>query len=105
MPSERLCPNKKAGARAGLRFVLRSVASAGRLAATRNADLFLQTFEADGADHDLLADDVARRAVQAHLLGEPEVLLDGRLHLGAREVLFDLRSVETGVLGRRHGAR
>ncbi|HWL22066.1 MAG TPA: hypothetical protein VNS33_20515, partial [Bradyrhizobium sp.] len=29
-----------------------STASAGRLAAARDADLFLQSFEPDGADHD-----------------------------------------------------
>src|SRR5690242_12769241 len=79
--------------------------SAGGLAAACDADLFLQALEADRADHDLLADDIARRAVQAHLLGELEVLLDGRLDLGAREILFDLRGVEAGFLGRGHRAR
>src|SRR3954464_15713272 len=80
-------------------------ASAGRLAAARDADLFLEALEADGADHDLLADHVARRAVEAHVLGELEVLLDGRLDLGAREILLDLRGVEAGFLGGCDGAR
>src|ERR1700761_2982402 len=79
--------------------------SASRLAAAGNADLFLETVEADGADHDLLADHIARRAVHAHRFGELEVLLDGGPHLGALDVLLDLRGVETGFLGRLHRAR
>src|SRR5215813_7856695 len=106
MPDERLCLNKKAGACAGLLRQIRTAAvSAGRFAAARDADLLLEAVEADGADHDLLADDVARRAAEAHVLGELEVLLDGRLDLGAGEILIDLRGVEAGLFGRRHGAR
>src|SRR4029079_19061821 len=51
-----------------------SLRSAGRLAAARGVDLFFQRGKADGADHDVVADDIARRAVQAELLGELETL-------------------------------
>src|SRR3974377_1833834 len=75
--------------------------SAGGLAAARDSGLLLQPLHADGADHDLLADDVAGRAVEAHILGELEVLLDRGLHLRARQILLDLRGVEAGFLGCR----
>ena len=41
------------------------------------------SFDTDGADYDLLADHVARRAVHAHRFGELKVLLDGGADLGA----------------------
>src|SRR5262249_27863607 len=78
-------------------------ASAGGLAAARDADLLLQALEADRANHDLLADHVARRSVQAHFFGKLHILFDGRLDLGAREILLDPRGVEAGVLCRSHG--
>src|ERR1700722_17357456 len=65
--------------------------SAGRLAAASGADFLLEAVEADRADHDLLADHVARRAVHAHRLGELEVFFDRRAHFRAGEVFFDLR--------------
>src|SRR6266481_8121458 len=70
--------------------------SARRLAAAGEADLFLQAIEADGADHDLLADHIARRAVHAHVLGELEVFLQRRADLRARNILFQFRHVEAG---------
>src|ERR1700741_667966 len=76
--------------------------SAGRLAAAGDADLFLQPFEADGADHNLLANHIAWRAVQAHLFGELEIILDRRLDLGVREILLDARGIVAGVLGGDH---
>src|SRR4051794_30098715 len=74
--------------------------SAGRLAATRLRDLLPQTFDADRADHDLLTDHIARRAVHAHRFGEFEVFFDGGLGLGAGHVLLELGHVESEVLGR-----
>src|SRR5579883_1465485 len=82
----------------------RSLASAGGLAAAGDADLLLQAIEADGADDDLLADHIARRAVETHVLGKLHVLLDRRLDLGARHVLLDARGIVAGILGRSHGA-
>src|SRR3569832_1160076 len=81
-----------------------STTLAGRFAAAGDADLFPQALKPDGPDHDLLADDVAQHAVQAHLLGKLHVLLDGRLDLVTREILLDPRGVEAGLLCRRHGA-
>src|SRR5262245_16643404 len=72
--------------------------SACRLAATRGVNLFLKSIEADGADDDILAHHVARRAVEAQCLGELEAFLDRGLHLVARHVLFDLRDVEPDLL-------
>ena len=80
-------------------------ASTGRLAAAGDADLFLQAFDTDGADHDLLADHIARRAVHAHRFSEFEVFLDGGAHLGTGDVFLDLRGVEAGLLGRLKRAR
>src|SRR5215468_5040711 len=68
--------------------------SAGRLAAARGVELFLEGTEPDRADHHVAADDVARRAVEAERLGELEALLELRFHLVARHVLLDLRHVE-----------
>src|ERR1035438_8424434 len=72
--------------------------SAGRLAATGGADLFLQPVKPDRADHHLLADHIARRTVHAHGLGELEVFLDRRFRFRARHVLFKLCHIETGIL-------
>src|SRR5438045_3004872 len=65
-------------------------ASAGRLAATGDADLFLQIVDADRADHDLLADHIARGAVHAPGFRELEVLLQHAGHFGARHLLLYL---------------
>src|SRR6185437_2911768 len=75
------------------------LSAAGRFAAAGHADLFLEPLEPDRADHDLLADHIARRAVHAHGLGEFEVLLDGGLHLGACQILVEPRHVDAGILG------
>src|SRR5579863_6178512 len=75
--------------------------SAGHFAAAGEADLFLETFEADGADHHLLADHVAWRAVHAHGFRELEVFIDRGFHLGARQILLEPRHVEAGILGSR----
>src|SRR5215469_5784688 len=92
----RIHPTKKAGFSAGLvACVMNSnVQLAGRLAAAGNADLFLEVVETDGADHDLLADHVARSAVHAHRFGELEVLLEGGTHFGTGDVLLDSCGVE-----------
>src|SRR6516164_10245081 len=46
-----------------------SLGSAGRLAAARAVDLFLERVQADRADEDIVAHDVAGRAVEAERLG------------------------------------
>src|SRR5215469_5958851 len=46
------------------------LSSAGRLAAARAVDLFLERVQADRADEDIVAHDVAGRAVEAERLGE-----------------------------------
>src|SRR5262245_40636281 len=79
--------------------------SARRLAATRAVNLFLESIEADGADDDILAYDVARRTVEAERFGELEAFLDRGLHLVACHVLLDLRDVEADLLRRRERAR
>src|SRR4029453_1177357 len=63
-------------------------ASARCLAAAGDADLFPQGVDADRADHDLLADHVARSAVHAHGFGELEVFLERAAHFGARQILL-----------------
>src|SRR3954469_11158552 len=63
--------------------------SARRLAAACRVDLFLERIGADGADDDIGAHNVARRAVEAERLGQFEALLDRGLHLVARHVLLD----------------
>src|SRR5207342_1065106 len=74
--------------------------SAGRrLAAAGGVDVFLELVEADGADHDIGADHVARRAVEPKLFGELQVLLDGLANLVAGQIFFDPRDVESGLLG------
>src|SRR4029079_17781615 len=75
--------------------------SAARLAAARGIDLFPERLEADRADHDIVADHVARRAVEPERFGELETFLQGRLHLGARHILVEPRNVEAAVLGVR----
>src|SRR5882672_2448491 len=79
--------------------------SARRLAAAGDADLFPQAVDADRADHHLLADHVARRAVHAHRLRELEVFLDRGADFRARTVLLELRDIEAGVLGGGQRAR
>src|SRR5438105_2165138 len=60
---------------------------------------------ADRANHDLLADDVARRAVHAERFRQLEIFLERGAHFLAAEILFQLRHVETGFLGRGKRAR
>src|SRR4029077_5808080 len=62
---------------------------AGRLAAACGVNLFLERIEADRADHDVVAHDVARRAVEAERVGELEAFFDGGFDLVARHVLLD----------------
>src|SRR6266404_1416405 len=81
------------------------IGSAGRFAAARAVDLFLERVQADRADEDIVANDVAGRAVEAERLGELEVFLDRGLDLVARHVLLDPRDVETDLLGGRECAR
>src|SRR5215469_596081 len=83
----------------------RAPSSAGRLAAARGVQLFLEGAEPDRADHHVAANDVARRAVETERLGELEALLELRFHLVARHVLLDLRHVEADLLGDRQRAR
>src|SRR5258705_7947038 len=80
-------------------------ASTRRLAATGDADFFLEIIKADRADHHLLADHVAWRAVHTHRLGEFEVFLDRGAHFRARKILLDLSCIEAGLLGGCHRAR
>src|SRR5262249_14451741 len=81
------------------------IVSAGRLAAARAVDLFFERLQADGADEDIAAHDVARRAVEAERLGELEVLLNWGFDLVAGHVLLDPRDVEADVLRGRECAR
>src|SRR6516225_10862185 len=62
--------------RRGRPIVEAGIGSAGRLAAARAVDLFLERVQADRADEDIVAHDVAGRAVETERLGELEVLLD-----------------------------
>src|SRR5215467_8332624 len=111
-PARRLA---RAPARAQLAFTRRAAArrpivearlgSAGRLAAARAVDLFLERVQADRTDEDIVAHDVAGRAVEAERLGELEVFLDRGFDLVARHVLLDPRDVEADVLGGRERAR
>src|SRR5215469_7842539 len=82
----------------------RALRAAG-LAAAGDVDLLLERGEPDGADHDLLADDVARRAVEAERLGDLHVLIDRGAHLVGRHVLLQARHVEAGLLGGRERVR
>src|ERR1700736_3138256 len=63
------------------------------------ADLLLERRQADRADDDFGADDVARGAVEAQRLGDMHVLLERGLGLVAGHVLFDARHVEADLLG------
>src|SRR5450631_818202 len=56
--------------------------TAGRLAAARGVDLFLQPGKADGAHDHVGADHIARRTVEAERLGELEILVERGFHLG-----------------------
>src|SRR4051794_5854277 len=103
-PACRAGPGPAAGAREARQAVSASP-SARRLAATRRVDLFLERIGADGADDDISAHHVARRAVEAERLGELEALLDRGLHLVARHVLLDLGHVEADFLGDGEGTR
>src|SRR5215831_725029 len=91
--------------RRGSRLSKARLGSAGRLAAARAVDLFLERIQADRADEDIVAHDVAGRAVEAERLGELEVFLDRGFDLVARHVLLDPRDVEADVLGGRERAR
>src|SRR5207244_7260396 len=85
--------NKKTGGSAGPSLSVCHSAlrqSARRLAAARGADLLLQPLKPDRADHDLLADHVARRTVHAHRFGELEVFLYRGFGFPACHVLLEL---------------
>src|SRR6266700_2907722 len=66
---------------------------------SRGADLFPECRQADRADDDLGADDVARSAVEPQCLGDVHVLLERGLGLIAGHILFDARHVEADVFG------
>ncbi len=59
----------------------RPVRLAARLAAARLGDFLAQALQPDRANHDALADDIARRAVHAERLGDGEALGERFLHL------------------------
>src|SRR5437879_12243998 len=73
-----------------------------RLAATGYADFFLEIIKADRADHHLLADHVAWRAVHTHRLGEFEVFLDRSAHFRGRKLLLDRSWMDDGLLAGCH---
>src|SRR6476661_1049258 len=75
--------------------------SAARLAAAGGVDLFLQRIEADRADHDVVADHITRRAIEAEGLGELEAFLQRGLDLRACQILVQAPHVEADVLGNR----
>src|SRR5262245_6604961 len=107
----RYCVQRKtaaAGYRGGrdpYRRVLRGFPLAARLAAARSVDLLLERLEADRANHNIVADYVAWRAIKPERFGKLEAFLQGRLHFGARNVLVEPRHVEADVLGDGQGAR
>ena len=72
---------------------------AGRFAASRAVDLFLERREADGAEHYVAADNIGGGAGEAEDFRKPEALLEARAHFVAVEVAFDLRYVEADFLG------
>src|SRR4051812_25514406 len=78
--------------------------SARRLAAAGDADLLRKGIAADGANHDLLANHVARRAVHTHRFGELEILLERGAPFRARHILVELCHIEAGLLGRSQRA-
>src|SRR5262245_54250820 len=67
---------------------------ASRLAAAGHVDPFLEDRKPDRPDHRLVADHIARRAVEPHRLGDLEALGQRGLHLLARHVLLEARHVE-----------
>src|SRR5438477_10719291 len=100
--------NKKTGGSAGPSLSVCHSAlrqSARRLAAARGADLLLPPLKPDRANHDLLADHIARRTVHSHRFGELEVFLDRCLRFRACHVLLELCGIEARVLGCGHRAR
>src|SRR5271170_805072 len=68
-------------------------------------DLVFQLINADGADHDLVADHVARRTADTERVGKLHVLVDRLLHLVAVHVLLEARHIETDFLGNGERAR
>src|SRR5262249_15779862 len=76
---------------------------AARLAAARCVHLFLERVEADGAHHDIVSHDVARRSIEPERVRELEALLDGGLDLVARHIFFDPRDIESRLF--RSGKR
>src|ERR1700733_4532096 len=69
-----------------------------RLLLYRREFLF-QGVQSHGADNQLGADHIARRAVDAERVGELHILVDRGLDLVAVHVLVDPRHVEAGVFG------
>src|SRR5260370_5939603 len=65
---------------------------------SRGADLLLERRQADGADDNFGADDIARGAVEPQCLGDAHVLLERGLGFVAGHVLFDARHVEADLL-------
>src|SRR6266700_7606910 len=65
----------------------------------RGFDLVAQRREPDRAYHDIAADHVARRAVEAERLGQLHAFGDRRRDLVAFEILLEARHVETDLLG------
>src|SRR6476661_1002232 len=61
---------------------------------SRGADLLLERRQADRADNNFGADDVARGAVEPQCLGDMHVLIERGLGLVAGHVFFDARHVE-----------
>src|SRR3954451_4745126 len=74
-------------------------------AAAGGVDVFLELVEADGADHDIGADHVARRAVEPELLGELQALFERLANLVAGQIAFDPHHVQAGLLGCSKRAR
>src|SRR5216684_6417914 len=68
---------------------------------SRGADLLLERRQADRADDNFGADDIARGAVEPQCLGDAHVLLERGLGFVAGHVLFDARHVEADLLGDR----
>src|SRR5262245_15389842 len=79
--------------------------SAGSLAAAGGIYLFSQRFEANRADHDIVADHVAWGAAETERLGKFEALLQRRLYFRTRQIFFEPGHIETNVLGNRQRAR
>src|SRR5215467_14283419 len=112
-PARRLA---RAPARAQLAFTRRAAArrpivearlgSAGRLAAARAVDLFLERVQADRADEDIVAHDVAGRAVEADVLGGRECACKVRLAAAAEQLLMEFEIfLAAGRVLHAHGRR